>query len=254
MSEEDVVPAPANEDQPEVSAPDAGTSAEVAPFDEGFDPSSLPDELQDRYRQMQGDYTRKTQDLADQRKQAEQATSFLDALQSDSPDQQAFAIQSLANALGPEVVLNALGYEADDPDAPDLGQEEVEPVHYDPRVDQLLEEKESAEFEARLEAIETDIRSKITSAGEFTPEEQELLFNAVLASEPKDNAPDVAGVVAQYQAVIDGRIKDYRDTKRGAPAAPLQGVSGVPAPDLTNQKSRLAFANEVAQRSLDSSG
>lgn len=58
----------------------------------GFDPSALPGDLQEVYKSMQRDYTRKTQELAEQRKAFEQiedpvaaaeALQFVQAIQTD---------------------------------------------------------------------------------------------------------------------------------------------------------------------------
>lgn len=42
----------------------------------GLDPSSLPEDLQLYYKNMQADYTRKTQEIAEQRKQYQQLTEY----------------------------------------------------------------------------------------------------------------------------------------------------------------------------------
>lgn len=69
-----------NAGQPELADGGQGTPsvpAEPAPqveqtseptFASGFDPSKLPPELQQAYKQMQGDYTKKTQELAEARR------------------------------------------------------------------------------------------------------------------------------------------------------------------------------------------
>lgn len=42
----------------------------------GLDPTNLPEDLQPLYKNMQADYTRKTQEIAEQRKQFEQLTEY----------------------------------------------------------------------------------------------------------------------------------------------------------------------------------
>lgn len=56
-----------------------GTPVEEQPIEESFtglDPSNLPDDLQAAYKSMQADYTRKTQEIAEQRKLFEQFNEF----------------------------------------------------------------------------------------------------------------------------------------------------------------------------------
>jgi hypothetical protein len=77
-------PAQTAPDTPEPTTPDSFTDVRY---------DDLPDELQtilkEREAQMQGDYTRKTQEIASQRAEAEQAMEFIQNLQTD-PD---FALQ-----------------------------------------------------------------------------------------------------------------------------------------------------------------
>ncbi len=53
--------------QEDTQIPDQGTES----FSERFNENNVPDNLKDTYRQMQADYTRKTQSIAEQRKQFE---------------------------------------------------------------------------------------------------------------------------------------------------------------------------------------
>src|SRR4051812_1406642 len=91
----------------ETSAP-----VEAEQFSENFDPTTLPEELQPAYKQMHGDYTRKTQALSEQRKEAENAVAFIESLRSEEHRQA--ALQQLAEDIGPDAVLEALGYTTDD--------------------------------------------------------------------------------------------------------------------------------------------
>src|SRR2546430_2455221 len=95
--------APVEPDQPQVepSAPAAppetgqGAEPQPSPFDEKFDPASLPDELRPAYNQMRADYTQKTQSLADQRREAEQYQQIVGALTSDDPEMRTAALTAL---------------------------------------------------------------------------------------------------------------------------------------------------------------
>lgn len=61
--------------QADTSQPASETTTEET-FAKSFDPSKLPPELQGVYKSMQGDYTRKTTELAELRKQAESIMRF----------------------------------------------------------------------------------------------------------------------------------------------------------------------------------
>ena len=66
-------------DESGVDTPMSGTpvqeQAAVESFT-GLDPTNLPEDLQPLYKNMQADYTRKTQEIAEQRKQFEQFTEY----------------------------------------------------------------------------------------------------------------------------------------------------------------------------------
>lgn len=90
-------PEPGSAPAPETSTPapvtpevDAGTTETPDSFT-NIDPNSLPPELQTQYRNMQADYTRKAQEIAETRKafegldpeQARQSVDFVHALETD---------------------------------------------------------------------------------------------------------------------------------------------------------------------------
>lgn len=85
-------PTPVQPTQPEPSQPtEPATQGDqgqpVTPEPTRIDPNQLPPEarsyVEQREREMQADYTRKTQELAEQRREAEQALQFIEALNSD---------------------------------------------------------------------------------------------------------------------------------------------------------------------------
>lgn len=94
-------PAPAEQApaQPTPNPVDAGTTQSSESFT-AIDPSTLPPELQEHYKSMQGDYTRKTQEIAPFRKmleesgldpdQARQALEFVTGLQDETVQRQLF--------------------------------------------------------------------------------------------------------------------------------------------------------------------
>ncbi len=108
--------APSAPAAPASNQPDAGASASQGQPTEGatasdtflekLDPNALPPELVPYYRSMQGDYIRKTQEIAEQRKaiegldpvEARQALEFVQALNTD-PQYALQVHQELSNAL-----------------------------------------------------------------------------------------------------------------------------------------------------------
>lgn len=68
-----------SDDVPVMDTPMDNTLYEEQVVEESFtglDPSSLPEDLQLYYKNMQADYTRKTQEIAEQRKQYQQLTEY----------------------------------------------------------------------------------------------------------------------------------------------------------------------------------
>lgn len=84
------VPTPGNQPATPSTEVAPGTTGTPDSFT-GLDPNSLPAELQESYRRMQADYTRKTQEIAEQRKsfdgidptRARQSLDFIEALETD---------------------------------------------------------------------------------------------------------------------------------------------------------------------------
>lgn len=115
-----------NEQGPSVEAP---TPAEPpVPASREIDISGLPEEAQlyirARERELQGDYTRKTQEAAAQRQEAQQALQFLEALNSD-PE---FANQVLTQLQGNLAAAGYFNQESDEyglDEGPDPYQQEI---------------------------------------------------------------------------------------------------------------------------------
>jgi len=244
MADEAQDPPVEEQDQGTDSAPQEGTSAEqtTEKFSD-VDLQDKPDEitpewLQERYQQMQRDYTSKTQSLAEQRREAESAQSWVQAL--SDPDTQEDAFKALAEQLG---------YELDD--APDEGDDEddLEDDEFrDPRVDELLAKQEQEQQAQQLEALAghveqlakdsdldlTDgqlkaiVRESIDAG--FTPEATQKVF------------ADWKADLDQFEEKV---TKKYRQSKK-APSAPAAGKSGTPDVPITDDRARLARAMEVA--------
>lgn len=210
----------------------ASTEAEL--FSEKFDPESLPTELQSRYRQMQADYTRKTQEAAEQRKEAEAALALVSALQDDS--QRESAIKYLAESVGEDTILSILGYDVEDDDVtgPELDLEDTDPEFRDPRVDELLAEREAERQrvaeEQRFQQVQSHYEQSFKSIEEkasrsLSDAEKELVIAKSLAGDPGPNGlPNVTSAWEALEAAWGERQKQWIGSKEAV--KPTQGVTG----------------------------
>lgn len=99
---------------------DQGTSSQSDDsFATNFDPKNLPDELKPVYKQMQGDYTRKTQDIASQRKQYERVQQYMPLLNRVLSNQDLLNMALGRNQQGETGNQNAQNQQSEDiPDDP----------------------------------------------------------------------------------------------------------------------------------------
>ena len=250
-------PDPGNTDAP----PSDGTSAsegEKTPdyFEDHFDPESLEAPLRKRYQEMQSAWTRKTQELAEQRKQAESAMALISDLQSEDPETKKHAVRWIAENFGEDAVLQALGIEVDD-DGTDEDEQDKQPEFRDPRVDEILAEKQAREQQEALDALEEQIDTRISElakqAGyELDEDEVDLIWDKVLALPPgEDGSPKVDEA---FSKVTGLRQKFAPKEKPKAPSPPPNGTSGTPASvPLNDPKARRAYALEAANRAFESS-
>lgn len=222
---------PAPTDQPQVDY--------SRTLEDGFDPSSLPDELAPAYKQMQADYTRKTQEIAEERK-------FMAALQSDPETQQAVFTQ----------LAESLGYEIENPDQqPPAPEGEQGPL--DPRVDQLIEQLEAdrsdRETEQYIHAIEQHFATEVgqiqKDAGELTGAEQDALLRLATSLPPDENGmPPVKEAWNTLSGLYDQRQQQYLQSKKDAPPPPTQGQPGQEAEKFDSSEARTEALARAMER------
>lgn len=248
---------------PEAGTPDAeATDTPETPEDEKFtdvDTDGLPEEVATRYQQMQADYTRKTQALAERQSELDAVTSFASDLLSDTPnDTQEAVFRTLADRLG--VNLEGFDEEPVPADGDEPKADEAEPFH-DPRLDPILAEREAeahakseAAREAELDAAETQIDDGIAALAkadgiELSEDEQALIFSDVLALPPLADGPNVQAAWNRWKKA-DQASKDRWVKSKASTQAPT-GKPGEEPVDFTDEEQRLAFtvrAVEAAQR------
>lgn len=268
---EAVEEAPAQPDQPvetdAVEAPEAsaegteepGTSADddVDTFTD-VDLDSLSEAERGRHEQMQADYTRKTQALAEQRAELESVQSFVTDLVADKPSEEQAAMQEQVFRS----LAERLGYQLEDGDGDDEDEPEADeaPEFRDPRVDAILAEREAeqqakadAEHEKQLDKAETDIEDALKGLAakdgvELSSDELDLLFDATLALPPVDgDKPDTAGAYKRLTTVLNVNKQRWIDSKKADPA-PAPGAGG-DKPDLSTPEGRQANLARIVQAS-----
>ena len=187
-----------------------------------------------RYNDLRPEYDRGQQAL----KEAQQYQQVVQALQSDDPQERAWA-------------ADILGLEFEDGDTPD---DEEEEEFRDPRVDQLLAQQQEQAYEQEIQALDSHISSTIDQLAEkhkldLSDEEKDLIYAQTLALEPAEgNQPNVSRAFEMYTGILDKHIKRYREGKKNAPSPPVPGQSGANAAQPETRKERQALAMQLAQR------
>jgi hypothetical protein len=280
-------PAPADQEAaptPEVETPAGEPSDFESPdsdssfMDGDFNPDLLPVELQPGWKQLQGAFTRKTQELAEQRKTFEelgdpdalrQAQEFYQSLQDPQ------YLKDFYSELGN--VVREMGLVEDDspaaPEAPvetpqaELPAELKAIVDSDPELQPFVDR--FAAMEQRLNSFEQQAQESAQAM-----ENERLLMDqaaeidrmvgAVREQHPEYNDDDWQAIYDRavafdgdvlkaadlFQADRDRIIAGYLEQKQVAPAAPLPGAGTVTEP--TEEKAlTLDEADKAAQAYLD---
>lgn len=240
----------AAEDAEIEGAPPEGTRAEQ--------PEST--DWEQRYKDVQSFATKTAQEnaqLREEREQAEAERSVLTALK--DPDTQDQALAHLTEQLGGEGArqwLEQHGFELDDDE--DTGEEDFR----DPRVDQLLQERQQEQEQAHVAEIEKGMNSRLDELIEekkadlpegLPADVRELILDSAVLNETADGRPDVDKAFNGLLGFRDHTLKGYRQTKRNQPTPPAPGQSGERQSPLGDQKSRLALANSIAEEAAQSS-
>lgn len=226
---------PVEDSVEEFASPETGVGTSEDSFTSAND---LPPELEDRYKSMQADYTRKTQEIADLRREAETAMEFINALQDES--QRADALRQLADFVGEDTYLTAAGFEADaednDEDPEDFGGLN------DPRVDQLAAEWESYKQNQQEKEILSEIEnftesemSRLEIADDR--EAQAVLSIAATLDLDERGLPQIEAAYTMLNDLFGEKQKSWIGSKK-APRQPLQGAAGDETFDFSNEDER----------------
>lgn len=246
-------PDPSEETEPGTSEPEAEL------FSEKFDPATLPPELRERYDQMNGDYTRKTQSLAEQRREAEEAIMLREALQDEELRREFF--YQLAAEQGIALPQDEEAEEDDDDDF----------EFKDPRVDELIAEREAEKKEREVEQqrkeaeeLEQTVRAEMEKQAKasklpLTEKTGDWLYDRIINlgiqhGDTRTESEIVGMAMGELQTILDGHLESVKQSKQEAPTPPLPpGTSPTPTPTGDTDKARRQRALEVANRSFANS-
>lgn len=219
-------PAPITPEAPDSGQAPSG-STEPPSFSEGsFDPNSLPDDLRPVYRQMQAAYTQKTQSLAQQRKEAEAAMAFMQALQDE--ENRVEALRELAEYVGADAYLTAAGYEFEGEDDEDPGFDQG-PVT-DPRLEEIVQWRDQLLAEQQETALISEIESYTETEFDRLGIEDEGLRELVLGRATvydldENGMPQIQQAWNDVNALLDAQQKNWIKSKQ-APRGPVSGQPG----------------------------
>jgi len=209
----------------------------------GFDPSTLPEDMQAVYRSMQADYTRKTQEIAEQRRQYEAfSQNGIDpneALEAVSLLQRMNTDPEFAFGLSQEIQsrLQELGY-ANDPiveDTPIDNSYEGLP----PEVAKELQEMRQFREEMLLQQEQQQVLQEIEAAEQtirtMNPDYSDNDMDAIYSLAYSTNG-DLMAAQEMYHQIQQNLLGSYLQAKtvpHGATPAP-GGPSSVPSKGFNN--------------------
>ena len=258
----DSADAPTNLDESFVEDQPAG---DVESFT-GFNPSDLPEDLQSVYRSMQGDYTRKTQEIAELRRNYEgyevfsesgvdpnyalQAADFYRKLDTDPQ----FAQQVVDNiqrnlgnvgveqqSIGDAPYNDSVNSEGYDSLPPVLQQELAEMREF--RSDMLFQQ-EQAETIAGLEYVEQEIR---LSNPHYTDDDLSSIYDLAYSTDG-----DLSAAADAYHSIQQRVMSGYLQSKQvpmGAQSIPT-GPSSIPPRQFSSLDDAHKAAMEAVRNSL----
>lgn len=229
-------------DKSETDAPESQESDkanEEESFTDSFKPDELPEEAraayEKAYNEMRGDYSRKTAELAEQRKAAREWQQFGEQL--SNPETQA---QALAH----------LGLEIQDTEGEFLDPEEelkqrLAALEQD-RVQQYETQRITQQEEQELAYLGQQLESLEQKEGrEFTDEEAELIAATAIGS-PSNGLPDVGRAYQLLTGAYSERQKSWAEQKK-APRPLGGGRSASKEIDMSDREARIQAQAQAAE-------
>lgn len=219
-------------DQSQVDEPSAAVETETfTDLDPNESPEGghTPEWLSERHKQMQADYTRKTQAHAEAVKQHQEGIDFLEALRSD-PDTQLAVMQQLSELLG----------ESGDDEGEFESTEEADPLQA--RIEQLEQERASERAQALGKEIHSHIEQLAKDAGlDLDEEEFRSIFGKATGGDTIDRTSTEAAFKTfqeKQKQQYDKWQKSYLASKQASAQVPA-GTTATDKPDLNDRDTRL---------------
>jgi len=225
----------------------------------GFDPSLLPEDMQQVYKSMQADYTRKTQEIAELRRGYEsfsdagvdpdvalQAIGFLQQLDND-PQFALEVAEAIRHNVGiPDVAQTTDAFTPDvnnsyDGLPPSLAQELEEMRTFR---QEMMEVQAQQEVMAELEAMENTIR---VSNPDYSDDDMEAIYSLAYATDG-----DLMAAQQQYHQIQQRMLSSYLKAKtvpHGATPAP-SAPSSTPGRSFGSLDDAHAAAKEALRNIL----
>ncbi len=232
-------------DTPEPEAPEVQETDKAdteSTFTDSFKPDDLPEEArgayEKAYNEMRADYTRKTQEIAEQRKAAEEWQQFGSML--SNPETQAQA-------------LAALGLELEDEEGEPLGPDEemaqrLALLEQD-KMQQQEAQQASQEEERTLTYLGQQLKALEQKEGrEFSDEEAEIIAHVALGTPSDTGLPNIDRA---YQ-LLTNSYTGYSERQKKAPRPLGGGRSASKEIDLSTREGKLTAAAEAAEAVMTS--
>ena len=240
-----------------VEAPVEDNQFEAESFT-GFDPNTLPEDLQTVYRSMQADYTRKTQEIADLRRyneslselgvdpnQAINIVDFFRQLENDPQIANEFVSRVQSYWEQPQVDSNGSFEAPIDQSYEGLPQELAQELQAMREFRQeMMVQQQQSEIMAELEVEEQQIR---LSNPHYSDEDIEAIYSLAYATEG-----DLQAAAQQYHAIQQRLLGGYLQSKQVPPGAtPLpSGPVSTPGREFGNLDEAHAAAKEALRNIL----
>jgi len=222
----------------------------------GFDPSSLPGDLQEVYRSMQADYTRKTQEIAELRRvnesfselgvdpnEAVNIVDFFRRLENDPQIANEFVSRVQSYWEQPD---DTSGLQADSTPVnegyenlpPALAQELQTMREFR---EEMLMQQQQQEIMGQLEMVENEIR---VANPQYGDEDIEAIYNLAYSTDG-----DLQVAAQQYHSIQQRLLGNYLQSKQvpaGATPSP-SGPNTTPSPDFKSLDDAHKAAMEVVR-------
>jgi hypothetical protein len=275
MSDESTAPAdvqdqPTDESTPqapETSVEDKADEPDIDLFDERFDPAQLDDALRPAYKQMQGRFTQRMQELAEERREVEENKQLLEFLRSDDDEERALALQALGYDLDSDADAVADDLEDDyDEDYEDnelsgfkqkLAELEQWKQAQEQAFTENLQQQEAQQYEDAvnefLDESWVELKKQI-GRDDFSEEEELVLEQMAAANLDDDGLPDLGKAYTLLSDVLAANRGKWVKSK-DAPEVSTAGSSATQVPDLDDPKQRREYMeNRIAAIQASSAG